>query len=85
MNAGIRDADNLSWKLQAVLRQGADPAILDSYQSEGSPHAKAMIDFSVFNKSLASVKHPAKAKARDVALWAAVHTPGLGPTSATWA
>ena len=78
MNAGIRDADNLSWKLQAILRHGADPAILDSYQSERSPHAKAMIGFSVFNKSLVSVKHPAKAKVRDAALWAMVRTPGLG-------
>ena len=26
MNAGIRDADNLSWKLDAILRHGADPA-----------------------------------------------------------
>jgi 3-(3-hydroxy-phenyl)propionate hydroxylase len=77
MNAGIRDADNLSWKLQAILRHGADPAILDSYQSERAPHAQAMIDFSIFNKSLVSVKHPAKAKARDAAMWAAVHTPGL--------
>ena len=78
MNAGIRDADNLSWKLQAILRHGADPAILDSYQTERAPHAKAMIDFSVFNKSLVSVKHPAKAKARDAAMWAAMRTPGLG-------
>ena len=78
MNAGIRDADNLSWKLHAVIRHGADPEILDSYQSERAPHAKAMIDFSVFNKSLVSVKYPINARARDAALWAALRTPGLG-------
>jgi 3-(3-hydroxy-phenyl)propionate hydroxylase len=78
MNAGIRDADNLSWKLEAILRHGADPAVLDSYQAERAPHAQAMIDFSVFNKRLVSVKHPAKAKARDIAMWAAVRTPALG-------
>ncbi len=77
MNAGIRDADNLSWKLHAILRHGADSSILDSYQTERAPHAKAMIDFSVFNKSLVSVKNPVKAKARDAAMWAAVRTPGL--------
>jgi 3-(3-hydroxy-phenyl)propionate hydroxylase len=77
MNAGIRDADNLSWKLEAILRHGADPAILDSYQAERSPHAQAMIDFSIFNKSLVSVKNPGKAKVRDAAMWAAVRTPGL--------
>jgi 3-(3-hydroxy-phenyl)propionate hydroxylase len=75
MNAGIRDADNLSWKLEAVLRHGADPALLDTYQAERAPHAKSMIDFSVFNKTLVSVKNPAKARARDVAMWAAVRTP----------
>ena len=78
MNAGIRDADNLSWKLEAILKQGADPVILDTYQSERAPHAQAMIDFSIFNKSLVSVKNPAKARARDAAMWAAVRTPGLG-------
>jgi len=78
MNAGVRDADNLSWKLEAVLRHGVDPAILDTYESERRPHAKAMIDFSVFNKSLVSVKNPAKAKARDAAMWTALHTPVLG-------
>jgi 3-(3-hydroxy-phenyl)propionate hydroxylase len=78
MNAGVRDADNLSWKLAAVLRHGADPAVLDSYEAERRPHAKAMIDFSVFNKSLVSIKNPAKAKARDAAMWTALRTPGLG-------
>jgi 3-(3-hydroxy-phenyl)propionate hydroxylase len=78
MNAGVRDADNLSWKLEAVLKHGADPAILDSYEAERRPHAKAMIDFSVFNKSLVSIKNPAKARARDAAMWTALHTPGIG-------
>ena len=78
MNAGIRDAHNLSWKLQAVVRHGADPAILDTYESERRPHAKAMIDFSVFNKRLVSMKHPIKAKTRNAALWTALRTPWLG-------
>lgn len=78
MNSGVRDADNLSWKLEAVLRHGADPRILDTYETERKPHVQAMIDFSVFNKSVVSVKHPAKARARDLAMKAAMHTPGLG-------
>ena len=78
MNAGIRDADNLSWKLEAVLRHGADQAILDTYETERRPHAQAMIALSVFNKSLVSIKDPVRAKARDAAMWAALHTPGLG-------
>lgn len=78
MNAGVRDADNLSWKLEAVVRHGADPAILDTYETERKPHAKAMIALSVFNKSLVSIKHPIGAKARDAAIWTALRTPGLG-------
>ncbi len=70
MNAGIRDADNLSWKLADVVRHGADPAILDSYQSERRPHAKAMIDLSVFNKELVSTQSPARIKARDLGIGA---------------
>ena len=61
MNSGVRDADNLSWKLEAVLRHGADPRVLDSYETERKPHVQAMIDFSVFNKSVVSVKSPTKA------------------------
>lgn len=78
MNAGVRDADNLSWKLQAILEHGADLRILDTYEAERRPHAKAMIDLSVFNKSLVSVKNPTIARARDAALWTALRTPGLG-------
>jgi len=77
MNAGVRDADNLSWKLEAVLRHGADPALLDSYEAERRPHAKAMIDFSVFNKSLVSIKNPVGASARNAAMWTSLHIPGL--------
>ena len=33
-NTGIADADNLAWKLAAVLRGQAGPALLDSYHDE---------------------------------------------------
>ena len=78
MNAGVRDADNLSWKLHSILKHGASEAILDTYETERKPHAKAMIALSVFNKSLVSVKNPVGAKARDAAMVTAIHTPGLG-------
>lgn len=78
MNAGVRDADNLSWKLAAILRHGADESILDSYEAERRPHAQAMIDFSVFNKKLVSVDNRLAAAARDAAIKTALHIPGLG-------
>src|SRR5208337_4406369 len=46
--AGLRDAANLSWKLAWVLRGRASPAILDTYDEERRPHAKAMIDLAKF-------------------------------------
>jgi 3-(3-hydroxy-phenyl)propionate hydroxylase len=44
--AGLRDVANLSWKLAWVLRGWASPAVLDSYDEERRPHAKAMIDMA---------------------------------------
>ncbi|MGW6117846.1 bifunctional 3-(3-hydroxy-phenyl)propionate/3-hydroxycinnamic acid hydroxylase MhpA [Nocardia sp. NPDC055165] len=77
MNSGVRDADNLSWKLAAILRHGADPSILDSYERERRPHAKAMIDLSVLNKTIVSLDNPLLAAARDVGLTTALRIPGL--------
>jgi len=37
MNTGIGDACDLAWKLEAVLRGWAAPALLDSYESERMP------------------------------------------------
>lgn len=42
MNTGLGDAMNLSWKLAAVL-DGADPALLDSYDPERRAFAKTLI------------------------------------------
>ncbi|MGM3276694.1 bifunctional 3-(3-hydroxy-phenyl)propionate/3-hydroxycinnamic acid hydroxylase [Ralstonia sp. 24A2] len=46
--AGLRDAANLSWKLAWVLQGRADARILDSYDEERRPHAKAMINLARF-------------------------------------
>jgi 2-polyprenyl-6-methoxyphenol hydroxylase-like FAD-dependent oxidoreductase len=42
MNTGLGDAMNLSWKLAAVL-DGADPALLESYDVERRAFAKTLI------------------------------------------
>lgn len=39
MNSGVQDAENLAWKLAAVLRWGASDRLLDSYQAERRPVA----------------------------------------------
>jgi 3-(3-hydroxy-phenyl)propionate hydroxylase len=44
--AGLRDALNLSWKLAWAIKGHVVPDILDSYDEERRPHAKAMIDLA---------------------------------------
>jgi 3-(3-hydroxy-phenyl)propionate hydroxylase len=46
--AGLRDAANLCWKLAWVVQGRADPEILDTYDEERRPHAKAMINLAKF-------------------------------------
>ncbi|WP_120006568.1 FAD-dependent monooxygenase [Nesterenkonia muleiensis] len=46
LNAGIRDATNLSWKLLEALRGAASEQLLDSYQAERRGHAEKMIAVS---------------------------------------
>ena len=43
MCTGIRDAANLAWKLIACLN-GADDTLLDTYQAERAPHARAYVE-----------------------------------------
>lgn len=47
MNAGLRDAHNLSWKLWAVATGKAAPDLLDSYERERRGPAWAMVQLAV--------------------------------------
>ncbi|MCP2281006.1 bifunctional 3-(3-hydroxy-phenyl)propionate/3-hydroxycinnamic acid hydroxylase MhpA [Nocardia amikacinitolerans] len=47
MCSGLRDALNLSWKLDLVLRGTAHPDLLDTYSSERSAHVRHAIDMSI--------------------------------------
>lgn len=64
MCAGIRDASNLAWKLDLVLR-GADDALLDSYQSERAPHVHEYVATAVRLGNIIQTTDPAIAAARD--------------------
>jgi 2-polyprenyl-6-methoxyphenol hydroxylase-like FAD-dependent oxidoreductase len=44
MNTGIQDAFNLAWKLALVIRAAARPELLDSYDAERRPIARATLD-----------------------------------------
>jgi 2-polyprenyl-6-methoxyphenol hydroxylase-like FAD-dependent oxidoreductase len=43
MNTGIGDAVNLAWKLEAVLRDGAPDALLDTYETERIKFARQLV------------------------------------------
>ena len=45
--AGLRDADNLTWKLACVLTGRAGEDLLASYDTERRPHARAMVKKAV--------------------------------------
>jgi 3-(3-hydroxy-phenyl)propionate hydroxylase len=52
MNCGLRDAHNLSWKLQMVLQGLAGTALLDTYSQECHEHVARLIWFSKFLGSI---------------------------------
>ena len=71
MCSGIRDAQNLAFKFDLVLRgrRGAD--ILDSYQTEREPHVRAVVEKGIELGRLQTVRDPDAAAERDRRLLAA--------------
>ena len=65
MCAAIRDASNLAWKLDAVLRGRAGDALLDTYASERAPHVHAFIDLAVKLGDIIQTTDPQAARERD--------------------
>lgn len=63
--SALRDAANLSWKLDLVLRGVVTEAILDSYETERLPHAAAMVQGSVIVGQVTCERDPVKAAERD--------------------
>jgi 3-(3-hydroxy-phenyl)propionate hydroxylase len=77
MNTGIRDATNMAWKIAASIQGRAHPSILETYDTERRPHAKAMIDLSTTLGRILSPTSQWTATARDVFLQAATRVPGV--------
>ncbi|AGU53625.1 putative 3-(3-hydroxy-phenyl)propionate/3-hydroxycinnamic acid hydroxylase [Variovorax paradoxus B4] len=65
MCAGIRDAANLAWKLEAVLARHAPASLLDTYESERAPHVRALIELAVRLGNIIQTTDPALAAERD--------------------
>lgn len=63
--AGLRDAANLAWKLQWVLKGLAPQSLLDSYQQEQAPHVRAFIHEALRIGNIIQVTDPHAAAIRD--------------------
>jgi 3-(3-hydroxy-phenyl)propionate hydroxylase len=70
MCSGIRDASNLAWKLDLVLRGVADDALLDTYETERRPHVTTWIEVSLAVGRVSHVLDPVAAAERDARILA---------------
>jgi 3-(3-hydroxy-phenyl)propionate hydroxylase len=78
MNAGVRDAFNLAWKLHAVLEGRAAEGLLDTYETERRPHAAAMTREGVRMKNFVSMVNPVGTVLRNVLTRAVLKLPVIG-------
>ncbi len=76
-NSGMRDANNLAWKLALVVQGLADPQLLDTYQQERRDHAKAMIDLSVTAGHVLAPPKKWQATLRDGVSWLLNYLPPI--------
>jgi 3-(3-hydroxy-phenyl)propionate hydroxylase len=78
MCSGLRDVDNLAWKLAAVIRRGADPTLLDSYQTEREPQVRSVIELAIAMGRVVCISDPQQAALRDAGMLAQ-RAAGQGP------
>ncbi len=64
MCAGVRDAANLAWKLEATISDGDDTR-LDTYQVERRPHVEEFIELAVRVGKVIQLTDPVVAAERD--------------------
>ena len=67
-NGGVQDADNLGWKLHAVLTGSASEALLDSYDAERIPASDENIEASTGSTEFITPKGEAARAYRDAVL-----------------
>jgi 3-(3-hydroxy-phenyl)propionate hydroxylase len=65
MCSGLRDAANLAWKLDAVIKNEATDNLLDTYETERSEHVRAFIELAVELAGVIQTTDPERAQARD--------------------
>ena len=88
MCSGVRDAQNLAFKLDLLLAGKAGEDILDTYQSEREPHVAAVVHKGIELGKVQTMRDPEKARQRDEQYIAnrrnnlkpeKLKFPGLGP------
>jgi 2-polyprenyl-6-methoxyphenol hydroxylase-like FAD-dependent oxidoreductase len=67
MNTGIQDAFNLGWKLAGVCANRYRPDILETYDAERRPVAKALLDGT--DRSYRGILHPSELQQRMVRMF----------------
>lgn len=77
ISGAFRDAANVVWKLDAVIRGRAVDALLDTYQTEREPHHDAMTHRAVMFGKIVMTQRPAVARLRDKVLRTATKIPGV--------
>ena len=88
MCSGVRDAQNIAFKLDLALRGLREVELLDTYQTEREPHVRAVIEKGIELGRIQTIRDPERAAARDAELMARlgdaatpekIRFPGLGP------
>ncbi|MEV4516316.1 FAD-dependent monooxygenase [Dactylosporangium sp. NPDC049525] len=74
LNSGIRDAANLAWKIGEVWHRRATDDLLDTYEAERAPNAKAMVGFSQQLGAVVMTTSRLRAFIRDLAVRATLAT-----------
>ncbi|RZU54186.1 flavoprotein hydroxylase [Krasilnikovia cinnamomea] len=75
MCSGVRDAVNLAWKLDLVLRGVAPQTLLDAYPKERDPHVRRTTDLAIEVGRMISELDPVAAARRDEAMFALQRDP----------
>ncbi|WP_408897557.1 bifunctional 3-(3-hydroxy-phenyl)propionate/3-hydroxycinnamic acid hydroxylase [Nocardioides sp. R1-1] len=77
MGAGIRDAANLAWKVAAVIHGTLPHHVLDSYEAERKPHARAMVKLAMTVGRAMTGGGAVGDRVRGAVVPILVHLPGL--------
>jgi 3-(3-hydroxy-phenyl)propionate hydroxylase len=77
MNAGLRDAHNLAWKLALVVRGLSGPELLESYETERRAPAWSMIQLAVAMGKVVMPANAADAELRGTLFRALEPFPGM--------